>query len=112
MKDFKSYLVSKRIVTEKQLPYYINWVSQCFNYFNKAAEDGISQDEIDQFLAVLGKHKEDWQVDQARDAIDLSEKGYDIRTIQELLGHTSLRTTMIYTHVARKNKLGVRSPLD
>jgi site-specific recombinase XerD len=45
-------------------------------------------------------------------ATHLLEDGYDIRTIQELLGHSSLRTTMIYTHVAKKNKLGVKSPLD
>ncbi len=45
-------------------------------------------------------------------ATHLLEKGYDIRTIQELLGHKQLHTTMIYTHVARKNILGVRSPLD
>jgi integron integrase len=45
-------------------------------------------------------------------ATHLLEKGYDIRTIQELLGHTSVQTTMIYTHVATKNKLGVKSPLD
>ena len=42
----------------------------------------------------------------------LLENGYDIRTIQELLGHQNLQTTMIYTHVATKNVLGVRSPLD
>lgn len=45
-------------------------------------------------------------------ATHLLEKGHDIRTIQELLGHTNLQTTMIYTHVAKKNILGVRSPLD
>jgi integron integrase len=45
-------------------------------------------------------------------ATHLLEKGYDIRTIQELLGHVNLQTTMIYTHVADKNILGVTSPLD
>jgi site-specific recombinase XerC len=40
------------------------------------------------------------------------ENGYDIRTIQDLLGHVSVQTTMIYTHVATKNRLGVKSPLD
>jgi len=45
-------------------------------------------------------------------ATHLLEDGYDIRTVQELLGHKSLNTTMIYTHVARKNLMGVRSPLD
>ena len=45
-------------------------------------------------------------------ATNLLEDGYDIRTIQELLGHRNLQTTMIYTHVATKNIIGVRSPLD
>jgi site-specific recombinase XerD len=45
-------------------------------------------------------------------ATHLLETGYDIRIIQELLGHHNLQTTMIYTHVASKNVLGVRSPLD
>lgn len=45
-------------------------------------------------------------------ATHLLEQGYDIRTIQELLGHSHVQTTMIYTHVATKNILGVRSPLD
>ena len=45
-------------------------------------------------------------------ATHLLEAGYDIRTIQELMGHSSVQTTMIYTHVAGKNRMGVVSPAD
>jgi len=45
-------------------------------------------------------------------ATQLLESGYDIRTVQELLGHKDVKTTMIYTYVLNQGGKGVNSPVD
>jgi site-specific recombinase XerD len=45
-------------------------------------------------------------------ATHLLERSIDIRTIQSLLGHDDVRTTMVYTHIVGRGPLGVKSPLD
>ena len=71
MQQFKRYLLSRHSVTEKQLPYYVNWVSQFYNFNPKARNDAISPDEIDKYLDLLNRRKEGWQVEQAREAIQI-----------------------------------------
>lgn len=71
MDNFKQYLLSRHIVTEKQLPYYLHWIDQFYNYRHKARDESVLPDEIDTYLELLNRRKEDWQVEQAREAIQI-----------------------------------------
>ena len=71
MEDFRSYLVSKRIVSEKKLVYYLVWVNQFYAFCDKTPGDDVSAEEIDGFVKHLMKSREDWLVKQAKEAIQL-----------------------------------------
>jgi len=71
MKKFEEYLKKTRMVPMGRIPYYISWVSRFFAYHNKRLNDPVSPKEIDKFAHDLGKTYEEWQVNQARDAMRL-----------------------------------------
>lgn len=78
---------------------YLIWLRNFKEFVNYKSPDQLEGRDLQDFLSQLAVEKK-------------VEKGYDIRTIQELLGHRNLQTTVIYTHVASINVLGVKSPLD
>ncbi len=53
-----------------------------------------------------------WHTLRHSSATDLLESSYDIRTVQDLLGHNDVRTTMIHSHVSHRGPKGVKSPVD
>ena len=71
LEHFRSYLLSKRIIPEKRLGYYLSWITQFYAFCDKGLCDDVSHEEIDGFLRHLMKSREDWQVRQASEAIRL-----------------------------------------
>jgi integrase len=128
--EFQDFLLSRKIVPEKYVPFYAHWVRKFLAFSNKNRQ--LDQDAlIADFLYSLKSKKyiSDWQVRQAEEALRLylhhfggsktirevqgeARNGVNIREVQDLLGHKSVETTMIYTHVLRDMKNAPQSPLD
>ena len=71
MEKFKKYLILSQIVPEKKVKFYVNWVSKFYFSCKKVPGQAVTRNEIDEYLKSLSKHCEDWQVNQANDAIHL-----------------------------------------
>ena len=71
MEKFKSYLITSKLTDEKKAGFYLSWVTRFFEFCNKNPEDSVAQEEIERFLKYLSGNREDWQVKQASDAIQL-----------------------------------------
>jgi integron integrase len=71
MKHFQTYLQSRHILPKERIPYYLSWVSQFFAFVDKNTSAAITRDDMDRFLKHLTKSKEEWQVAQAKEAIEL-----------------------------------------
>ena len=71
MDDFKSYILSRWIANEKSAAFYVHWVTGFYGYCSKRPEDAVTTEEIKKYLGYLSKTKEEWQVEQASDAIQL-----------------------------------------
>ncbi len=69
MEKFADYLISKSIIPENQIPYYIGWVKAFFRFLDKDTSENVTADEIDRYIKGLVKLVEAWQLKQARQAI-------------------------------------------
>lgn len=71
LESFKRFLSSKVRVNEKYLPYYLKWVMECYRFFDIPLSQSITNEQKVQFLKYLAKNHEDWQVNQAENALRL-----------------------------------------
>ena len=63
--DFNSYLASKSAVNKKYVPYYVRWVSACYDFVNQPLSEVLTKEQKEDFFKHFAKNHEDWQVKQA-----------------------------------------------
>ena len=63
--DFNSYLASKSAVNKKYAPYYVRWVSACYDFVNQPLSEVLTKEQKEDFFKHFAKNHEDWQVKQA-----------------------------------------------
>lgn len=71
MQEFKAYLLAKRMTSPQAVDFYLHWVRQFYQFSLKRVGESLSREEIDTCLKHLSKKHEQWQVDQAAQAIKL-----------------------------------------
>ncbi len=71
MEAFHKYLLTTRIASPKTADFYVHWVVQFFNHCNKHPADDIDREDIDGYLKLQAKSRKQWQLDQAREAIEI-----------------------------------------
>lgn len=68
---FTQFLSTKERLPEKNIPYYVKWVSDCYRYFDAPESQQLTNEQNAEFLSRLAKKHEDWQVQQAERALKL-----------------------------------------
>ena len=71
IEKFRNYLLSKRLVTEKQLPFYLRWAGKFLQFCESFSGNEKMENLVDSFLIEFGRSREQWQVDQAKESISL-----------------------------------------
>jgi site-specific recombinase XerD len=104
--------ITMRHYSSRTLKTYTQWARKFQAFARSKAPESLSPEDVKEFLTFLAV-KRQVSASSQNQAFNALQANYDIRTIQELLGHSDLRTTMIYTHTVKSVTLKeAKSPLD